>query len=122
MDPYNSVPTTHIMNTVTLLVNNEPIFEFNKEILLDEKQLAYFDRMDSDMQNGIKIQGKLISKPDAQQQSSFVVMNLIKALQQDNQAAISSSCAYLVNRYPALIEIHAKDHENEIKIELVEAE
>ena len=114
--------TTHIMNTVTLLVNNEAIFKFNKEILLNEEQLAFFDKMDSDMKNGIKLQGKLISKPDAKQRSTFVAMNLIKALQQDNQAAISSSCAYLVDRHPALIEIYAKDHENEIRIELVEEE
>ena len=42
------------MNTLTLLVNNEPVFEFNKAIILDEKQLAFFDNMDRDMQKGLK--------------------------------------------------------------------
>ncbi|MBE9564273.1 MAG: hypothetical protein IMF17_03430 [Proteobacteria bacterium] len=49
-------------------------------------------------------------------------MNLIKALQQDNDAVKISSCAYLVNRFPALIEVHADDDENTIKIELIEEE
>jgi hypothetical protein len=47
-------------------------------------------------------------------------MNLIKALQQGNGAVISASCAYLVNRHPALIEVHANDHDRAVKIELIE--
>jgi len=49
-------------------------------------------------------------------------MNLIKALQQDNEAVITASCAYLVNRFPKLIEVHANDHGNAVKIELLEEE
>ena len=70
--------------------------------------------------NWHKIQGELIPKPDSQQRASFVVMNLIVALQHNNKAIISASCAYLLNRYPLLIEAHANDKENSIKISLVE--
>jgi hypothetical protein len=47
-------------------------------------------------------------------------MNLIKGLQQENEAIIQASCAYLVNRYPALIEVHVNDDGDAVKIELIE--
>ena len=47
-------------------------------------------------------------------------MNLIKALQQGNEAVITASCVYLVNRHPALTEVHVNDHDNTVKIELIE--
>ena len=49
-----------------------------------------------------------------------VAMNLIRALRQDNQSIISASCAYLVNRLPALIEVHARDQGDTVNIELIE--
>lgn len=108
------------MNKLAVLVNNEVVFEFDRDIAFEEQQLAFLDRMDADMQSGIKIHGELLANPDSQQRAQFVVMNLIKALQQDNEAVISASCAYLVNRHPALTEVHANDAENAVKIELVE--
>ena len=108
------------MSKLAVLVNNEIVFEFDRDMIFEEQQLAYLDRMDSDMESGIKIQGELLLNPDSQQRATFIVMNLIKALQQDNEAVISASCAYLVNRHPALIEVHANDHANTVKIELIE--
>ena len=82
--------------------------------------MAFFDSMDSDMDSGIKIHGELLLDPDVRQRATFIVMNLIKALQQGNEAVISASCAYLVNRHPALIEVHANNHNRAVKIELIE--
>ena len=108
------------MSKLAVLVNNEIVFEFDRDMIFEEQQLAYLDRMDSDMESGIKIHGELLLNPDSQQRATFVVMNLIKALQQGNEAVISASCAYLVNRHPALIEVHANDHADTVKIELIE--
>ena len=74
--------------------------------------------MDRDMQKGIKIHGELIADPDSQQRATFIAMNLIKALQQDKQAVITSSSAYLVDRYPEFNEIHANDVDGRVEIEL----
>ena len=108
------------MDKLTLLVNNEIVFEFDRDLTFEDEQLVFLDKMDSDMDNGIKIHGELLTNPDSQQRASFVVMNLIKALQQDNDTVKTASCAYLLNRYPALIEVHANDHDNRVKIELIE--
>lgn len=110
------------MHKLAVLVNDEIVFEFDRDITVDDQQLAYLDRMDSDMDSGIKIQGELLTDPDSQQRATFVAMNLIKALQQGNDAIMSASCAYLVNRYPALVEVRANDHGNAVNIELIEEE
>ena len=110
------------MNKLSVLVNNEPVFEFDRDITFDEHQLVFLNRMDSDMDKGIKVRGHLQVDPDSEQRATFVVMNLIKALQQNNEAVVSASCAYLVNRHPALIEVHANDDVDSVKIELIEEE
>jgi len=108
------------MNKLAIFVNNEIVFEFDRDLTFVGNQLAFFDKMDSDMESGIKIHGELLANPDSQQRAAFVVMNLIKALQQDNEAVISASCAYLVNRHPTLCEVHANDDVGTVKIELIE--
>jgi len=110
------------MNKLAVFINNEIVFEFDRQLTFEDQQLAFLDKMDSDMDDGIKIHGELLTNPDSQQRASFVVMNLIKALQQDNDAVKTASCAYLVHRFPQLIEVHANDHGKTVKIELIEEE
>ncbi|WP_455198501.1 hypothetical protein [Kaarinaea lacus] len=108
------------MKKLTLFVNEQVAYECDREMDLTPDQLRFLDKMDTDMDRGVKIQGELISSPDQKQRATFVVMNLIKALKQENDAAVSVSCAYLVNRIGSLVEVHANDLENSIGIELIE--
>lgn len=108
------------MNNLQIFVNNEIVFEFDRNFIIDDDQLAFLDRMDSDMSRGIKIQGESLQNPDAHQRATFVCMNLIRALKQDNEGIRTASCAYLVNRLPKLTEVHVNDHENTIKVDFVE--
>ena len=107
-----------MMSKLKVIINTEIVFEFDRKITLEEEPLAFLDKMDSNMQSGIKISG--VVNPDSQQRATFVAMNLIKALQQDNETVKVASCAYLVNRHPELIEVHANDHHNAVKIELID--
>jgi hypothetical protein len=109
------------MNKLAVLVNNELVFEYDRDLTFENQQLAFLDRMDSDMDSGIKIKGELLVNPGSEQRANFVVMNLIKALRQGNEAVISASCAYLVNRHPALTEVHANDDGDAVKITLIES-
>ena len=54
------------MKPLNIIINNESVFEFNREITLDDKKLSFLDKMDSDMEKGIKIHGELIINPDSQ--------------------------------------------------------
>ena len=107
------------MNNLTIFVNKQAVAEYDRDTAIEEDKLTFLDKMDSDMNRGIKIQGELIQTPDAEQRAKFIVMNLIKALQQDNQAVIQVSCAYLVNRLPGLVEVQVNEVSSKIDIELV---
>ena len=108
------------MNKIVVIINDENVYEFDKNSQLDDQQLKFLDKMDSDMDQGIKIKGELILDPDHVQRAHFVAMNLIKALQQENETMISASCAYLANRFNALREVHLKKSNGTIEVELVE--
>lgn len=108
------------MSNLSIMVNDQLAYEYDRSTKLDEKQLAFLDKMDSDMDRGFRIHGELISKPDRKQKSAFVAMNLLKALKQQDPAKIAVSCAYLVNRLPHAIELHAKDQDGRISIEFID--
>lgn len=107
------------MNKLTFFINKEVVYEYDKSTVTDEEQLTFLDKMDADMGVGIKIHGKLITSPDNEQRVRFVVMNLIKALQQENSAIITASFAYLVNRRLELDQIHVNDGVEMINIEFI---
>jgi len=107
------------MKNITVFVNNEAVYDYDRDITIEEEQLVFLDKMDSDMEKGIKIKGKLVSKPDSEQRATFVAMNMIKALQQGNDAAIYASSAYLVHRNPTLSEVHVNDEGKTINVEFI---
>jgi len=47
-------------------------------------------------------------------------MNLIRALQQENDAIITASCAYLTHKKPELTEVRANNSKGFIEIEFIE--
>ena len=106
---------------MNIYINGDVVFEFDSSKKLDAEKISFLDKMDSEMNKGIKVNGDLIAKPNEKQRGTFVAMNLIKGLLQDNSAVITSSCAYLSHRYPKLIEVHANDKDKSISIELVNA-
>ncbi len=108
------------MNKLSVLINDQLAFEYDRSTEIDEKQLAFLDRMDRDMDRGLKIHGELVSEPDSKQRAIFMAMNLVKALQQEDNAKIAVSCAYLCSRLPHVIEVHARDQGKRIHIEFIE--
>jgi len=101
-------------------VNQQTVFEYDRSTSIEAAQSTYLDTMDVAMRRGLKIHGELIINPDKMQRARFVALNLIKALQQDNEAVISVACAYLVSRCPALREVQANDEGTSVEITLVE--
>lgn len=108
------------MKKLNIFINDQVVYECDRETYLDSEQLTFLEKMDTDMGRGVKIQGGLIVEPDDRQRTIFMSMNLIKALKQDNDAAKFVSCAYLVTRMPSLVEVRASDQEDTINIELIE--
>ena len=108
------------MSFLNIIINDQLAFEYDRTTVLDDKQLAFIKQMDRDMDHGIRMYGELIAQPDSKQKASFVVMNLLKGLQQGDNIRIEVSCAYLSSRLPHVVEVHAKDLDGRVNIEFIE--
>ena len=108
------------VNKISLFVNDQLAFEYDRETVLEDEQLAFLEKMDAGMAQGIRVYGELITRPDVKQKASFVVMNLLRALRQDDQARIAVSSAYLATRLPHVVEVHARDQGDRVNIEFIE--
>lgn len=108
------------MNTLGIFINDQLAFEYDLTIPLNAQQLEFIDKMDSDMQRGIKMYGQLISKPDVRERATFVALNLLKALQRQEEAKVAVSCAYLSKRLPHVVQVHARDQGHRVEIDFVE--
>ena len=103
-----------------IFINDQLAFEYNRSIELDDKQSAFLDKMDRDMDRGFKIHGEMVSDPDVRQKATFVGMNLLNALHQQDHGKIIVSCAYISRRLPHVTEVRARDQDDRIHIEFVE--
>jgi hypothetical protein len=108
------------MGFLNFIINDQLAFEYDRSTVLDDKQLAFIEQMDRDMDRGIRMYGELITEPDSKQKASFVAMNLLKGLQQEDNARIGVSCAYLSSRLPYVVEVHARDLDGRVNIEFIE--
>ena len=108
------------MTTLNFFVNDELNYEYDRATNLDEAKLAFLDKMDADMDRGFKIYGEMITRPDVKQKATFVTLNLIRALQQEEHARTEVAFAYLMTRLPNTVEIHARDADNRIVIEFID--
>jgi len=108
------------MSYLSIFINDQLAFEHDLSKSLDTNQLAFLDKMDGDMDRGFRISGEMINEPDAKQKATFVAMNLLRALQQEDDAKIAVACAYIGNRLPHVIEVRASDQGDRIHIEFVE--
>ena len=108
------------MNPVLqVILNNEVMINYPHNTRLPGKQREFLDIMDIEMDEGINLEGKSIDTPDYQQRTHYVAMKLIQALMSNNQGMIKATCAYLVNRQPALHIISATEEDEEMTLELI---
>lgn len=104
---------------VKVLVNDEVVLEYNRDIPLPEQQHAYLDNMDIMMAKGIELGGDKVSQPDLTQKAQFVALNMLSHLKQNDDAAAIAMFSYIVNRLPELKQIKAKYIENKVGVEFV---
>jgi hypothetical protein len=104
---------------LVVVVNGQPSLEYDRNRPLDEKQCAGLDRMDHQMDAGIRLQGDWLHDPDRIQRAQFVASHLIEALQNGNEALSAAACAYLAVRLPGLQQVCATLTGGAVSLELV---
>jgi hypothetical protein len=88
------------MNKLTVIYNDVPQLEFDRDKQLEDHQMLYLEKMDHKMDQGITIGGQHINKPDINERAQFVAANLAHAIKSDNEAQMASLCSYIAMRMP----------------------
>jgi hypothetical protein len=117
--PMNDSHYSQDSRVLTILIDNQSQLTFDRSRPLSDKQLAYLDRMDTQMDEGLQLEDARIEQPDALQRAQFVAVHLIEAMQQGNEALVAASCAYLARRLPDLKQVKALLVEGGFSVELV---
>ncbi len=93
---------------VAILIDGELQLKYDRGTALPAHQLQYLERMDQQMNEGIRLGVDWVEQPDLMQRAKFVAVHLVESLQHGNDALIAASCAYLAERLPELKQVRAK--------------
>lgn len=98
---------------VGFLMGDQEVLTYDRSQDLPEQQRNYIDKMDEHMDEGFDLAGSFIKQPDLDQKTKFVALNLVYALQKEDDQTAIMMFTYLVNRMPDLKQAKAKVQEGE---------
>ena len=108
-----------MQNKLVVLINGQPMIEYDRSVRLPGHQRQFLDKMDLDMDLGIKLGDRDIDEPDTNARAQFIGMHLVMAVLDDNESKISAMCAWLATRLPELKQVKAVTRNDDIEMELV---
>ena len=106
-------------NVMAVLLNGLAQLEYDRDKPLPDYQTVYLDRMDSRMDEGIRIGAASIVNPDRNQRAQFVAANLLHAIRNNDEPLAAALCSYLAVRMPGLKQVRIEDNDQDVSIELV---
>jgi hypothetical protein len=106
-------------NMMAVFLNGIAQLEYDRNKLLPTHQAAYLDKMDTRMDAGILVEGKMVRNPDQNQRTRFAAANLVSALKMEDESMAAAMCSYLAIRLPDLKQVKIEDNDGEVSIELV---
>ena len=104
---------------MTIVINGEAKFEYDRDKPLTEKQHQFLNKMDVQMDAGIVLDDKSIENPDELQRAQFVALNLVQAIYAEDEQRVAAMCSYLANRIPELKQVKATQERQGFLIDLV---
>lgn len=108
-----------MIQTMAVLLNGAAQIEFNRSQPLPAHQAVYLDKMDRKMnEQGIDIDGQLLTKPDLGQKAQFISANLAHAIRTDNEVQAAAMTTWLAVRMPYLKQVKIREHGEGFEIEL----
>jgi hypothetical protein len=106
-------------NTLAIVINGESQIEYDRNKPLPEQQLKFLDKMDNDMDQGVVLGDVQIDSPSDLQRAQFVALQLVDAIQADNEQVAAAMVAYLANRIPELKQLRATRTQEDVTFDFV---
>ncbi|MBF0264550.1 MAG: hypothetical protein HQL46_04705 [Gammaproteobacteria bacterium] len=104
---------------VKLVLNNDPILQFDRNIPIPKEQKAFLMQMEIKMSGGFELSGKFIQKPDLMQKSQFVALNMLEYIVQENFSKATGLFTYIVDSLTDLQQVNAQGTHQNFKVEFV---
>lgn len=104
---------------LVILLNDESQLQYDRRKPLLESQRKFLDKMDRELQQGVVINNQSIKQPDLQQRAQFVALNLIQAIQTNDEQKAAAMCAYLAVFLPDLKQVKAEQQAQGLIVDLV---
>jgi hypothetical protein len=103
------MPDTTFNDTILyVVINGEPILEFDRKKPVPGHQRQYLDNMDAQMDQGVQLGDDFIKEPNALIRSQFVANSLVNMLFKEQYSTAIAMCTYLAKRMPDLQQIQCK--------------
>jgi hypothetical protein len=104
---------------MAVLLNGIAQIEYDRTKPLPDYQGAYLDKMDRRMdEQGIAIDGALVTSPSLAQKAQFVAANLAHAIKSNNEAQCAAMTTWLAVRFPDLKQVKLSEQGDDFAIEL----
>ncbi len=105
-------------NNLFIFMGEEQIAEFDRSRGLAGRQRQALDALDSDMDQGIDLDGERVEHPDRMQRIQFVMRHLFHAIERDDEGVAALMCAYIATRLPDLRAIRATEEGDQVRARL----
>lgn len=102
-----------------IVLNGNEVYEYEKNTRHPGKQREFLNNMDLDMDEGIEIDGQIISAPDKMQRAQYVAMSALYGIKKGSDGLVSAACGYLVTRLPDLKQIQALEKGGEVAMDMI---
>ncbi len=104
---------------LVIILNGEINTQYNRQKPLAGLQRRFLEKMDSDMDNGFKIDGEHINNPNKIQRTQFVSNQIVNAILNGKKQFIPTGCAYLAKAEPKLVQIQIDSLSTEHSFNLI---
>lgn len=93
---------------VAFLLDGQEVLIYDRSQALPDKQSKHLDTMDQQLDEGFVLSDQKVNKPNLQQKTQFIALNLVSALSKGEDNTAIMMFTYLVNRMPELQQAKAK--------------
>jgi len=108
-----------MQNLIKLVINDNEVLEYDKNINLPDNQKNYLQMMDKKMEQGITLGNQFINQPEQLQKAQFVALNMLSLLDNNEDQEAIAMFTYLVNTLNGLKQVKVMGEPGSYKVEFV---
>jgi len=108
-----------MQNLIKLVINDNEVLEYDKNVNLPDNQKNYLQMMDKKMEQGITLGNQFINQPEQLQKAQFVALNMLSLLDNNEDQEAIAMFTYLVNTLNELKQVKVMGEPGSYKVEFV---